>query len=132
MRKKRYLEKLETFENELEFIKTHSMDSEATKRACLYSLQVCVDVALDVVAMAASDLGLVVEDDYTNVKKLEKEGALNEEDGDLVRRFNGLRNAIVHKYNGLDLEHVQEGLNEINKLYGILDKLVEVVESKEF
>ncbi len=47
MRKKRYLEKLETFENELEFIKTHSMDSEATKRACLYSLQICVDVVLD-------------------------------------------------------------------------------------
>lgn len=32
MRKKKYLEKLETFENEPEFIKTYSMDSEATKR----------------------------------------------------------------------------------------------------
>lgn len=130
MRKKRYLEKLETFENELEFIKTHSMDSETTKRACLYSLQVCVDVVLDVVAMAAKDLGLVVEDDYTNVEKLEKEGVINEEEGDLIRRFNDLRNAIVHKYNGLDLERVQEGLSEINELYEILYKLVEVVENK--
>ncbi|MFO7967270.1 MAG: DUF86 domain-containing protein [Archaeoglobaceae archaeon] len=95
-------------------------------------MQVCVDAALDVVAMVARDLGLVVEDDYTNLDKLEKEGVLNEEDGDLIRRFNGLRNAIVHKYNGLDLKRVQEGLNEINKLYETLEKLVGVVESKEF
>lgn len=64
MREKRYLEKLEKFENELEFIKTHTMDDDVIKRALLYSLQVCVDTGLDVVAVATKDLGLAVQDDY--------------------------------------------------------------------
>ncbi len=125
MRMKRYLEKLEVFEGEMRFIKTKPFTEEddVTKRALLYALEVCVDVVMDVVAMATRDLGLTVEDDYTNVEKLEKEKVL-------IRRFNGLRNAIVHKYNRLDLDAVQRGLNKIEKLHEVLDKLVEVVERK--
>jgi len=67
------LEKLEVFEEEMEFIeakaKTLAVADDVTKRALLYALEVCVDVVLDVVAMATKDLGLTVEDDYTNVEK---------------------------------------------------------------
>jgi len=129
---KRYLEKLEVFEGEMRFIKTKPFTEEddVTRRALLYALEVCVDVVMDVVAMATRDLGLTVEDDYTNVEKLEKEKVLVEREGELIRRFNGLRNAIVHKYNRLDLDAVQRGLNKIEKLHEVLDKLVEVVERK--
>ncbi|MCW3130563.1 MAG: DUF86 domain-containing protein [Methanophagales archaeon] len=132
MRMKRYLEKLEVFEGEMRFIKTKPFTEEddVTRRALLYALEVCVDVVMDVVAMATRDLGLTVEDDYTNVEKLEKEKVLVEREGELIRRFNGLRNAIVHKYNRLDLDAVQRGLNKIEKLHEVLDKLVEVVERK--
>ena len=126
MRKKRYLEKLERFEKELEFIKTHKISDEVTERALLYSLQICVEVVLDIIAMATKDLGLVVQDDYTNIEKLEGEGVLSEDEAELIRRFNGLRNAIVHRYNRLDLEVVQEGLGEVERLYEILCRLVEI------
>jgi len=134
MRRKRYLEKLEAFEEEMEFIeakaKTLVVEDDVTKRALLYALEVCVDVVLDVVAMATKDLGLAVEDDYTNVEKLEKEKVLTKKESELIRRFNGLRNAVVHKYNQLDLDAVRRGLNKIKVLYEVLDKLVEVVERK--
>jgi len=134
MRRKRYLEKLEVFEEEMEFIeskaKTLVAEDDVTKRALLYALEVCVDVVLDVVAMATKDLGLTVEDDYTNVEKLEKEKMLTKKESELIRRFNGLRNAVVHKYNQLDLDAVLRGLNKIEVLYEVLDKLVEAVERK--
>lgn len=134
MRRKRYLEKLEVFEEEMEFIeakaKTLVVEDDVTKRALLYALEVCVDVVLDVVAMATKDLGLAVEDDYTNVEKLEKEKMLTKKESELIRRFNGLRNAVVHKYNRLDLDAVQRGLNKIKVLYEVLDKLVGAMERK--
>lgn len=85
---------------------------------------------MDVVAMTTKDIGLAVEDDYTNLEKLEREKVLESKETELIRKFNGLRNAIVHKYNQLDLDAVQEGLNRIEELYEVLDKLVEVVERK--
>ena len=130
MRKKRYLEKLEVFEQEKEFMDSYTIADDVTKRALLYALQVCVDIVMDVVAMTTKDLGLAVEDDYTNIEKLEREKVLTSEEAELIRRFNGLRNAIVHKYNRLDLVAVQEGLDNIEALYVVLDKLVEVVELK--
>ncbi|ACS89650.1 MAG: Uncharacterized protein XD54_1414 [Thermococcus sibiricus] len=38
MRRQRYLEKLEKFEEEYRFIKRHEMKDEVTQRALLYSL----------------------------------------------------------------------------------------------
>ena len=134
MRRTRYLEKLEVFEGEMGFIRAKSpaLEDDVTRRALLYALEVCVDVVMDVVAMAAKDLGLTVEDDYTNIEKLEKEKTLTTRDAESIRRFNGLRNAIVHKYNHLDLDAIQRGLNKIEELYNVLDKLVEVVEQRVF
>jgi uncharacterized protein YutE (UPF0331/DUF86 family) len=130
MRKRRYFEKLEVFEGELGFIKANSsaLQDDVTRRALLYALEVCVDVVMDVVAMATRDLGLTVEDDYTNIEKLENEQVLVEREGELLRRFNGLRNAIVHRYTQLDLNAIQRGLQRMEELYEVLDKLVGVVE----
>lgn len=125
MRRKRYLEKLEIFETEMEFIKTHTMKDDVLTRALLYSLQVSIDILIDCIAMITKDLGLVVEDDYTNVEKLQKEKVISESEADLIRKFNGLRNAIVHKYNQLDLTIIEEGFKDIEKLYNIFIKLIE-------
>lgn len=128
MRKKRYLEKLETFETEKEFIKAHTMSDDIFKRALLYSLQVCIDILIDCIAMAVKDLGFVVEDDYTNIEKLEREMIFTTDEVELIRKFNGLRNAIVHKYNHLDLSIIEEGLKEIEELYELLVKLIDFIE----
>lgn len=128
MRRQRYLEKLEKFEEEYEFIKDHEMRDEVTRRALLYSLQVCVDIAMDIVAMLTKDLGITVEDDYTNIERLEKKGVLSSEEASLLRKYNGLRNAIVHKYDRLNMTMVEEGLKRIDGLYELVLKLVEEYE----
>lgn len=131
MRRQRYLEKLEKFEEEYEFIKDHEMRDEVTQRALLYSLQVCVDIAMDIVAMLTKDLGIMVEDDYTNIERLEKKGVLSSEEASLLRKYNGLRNAIVHKYDRLNMTMVEEGLKRIDGLYELVLKLVEEYERLE-
>ena len=131
VRRQRYLEKLEKFEEEYEFIKGHGIKDDVTLRALLYSLQVCVDVAMDIVAMLTKDLGITVEDDYTNIRRLEEKGVLSENDASLLRAYNGLRNAIVHKYDRLDLRSVRDGLNRIDELYETILKLVGAYEKLE-
>ena len=131
MRRQRYLEKLERFEEEYEFIKEHEMIDEVTRRALLYSLQLCVDITMDMVAMLVRDLGMTVEDDYTNIERLVKHGIISEADASLIRAYNSLRNAIVHKYDRLNLEIVNEGLQRIDELYRVVLKLVEKYEKLE-
>ncbi|MDI3474352.1 MAG: hypothetical protein PWQ95_80, partial [Thermococcaceae archaeon] len=74
------------------------------------------------------DLGITVEDDYTNIERLEKKGVLSSEEASLLRKYNGLRNAIVHKYDRLNMTMVEEGLKRIDGLYELVLKLVEEYE----
>lgn len=131
VRRHRYLEKLERFEEEYEFIKSHEMKDDVTQRALFYSLQLCVDITMDLAAMLVKDLGMTVEDDYTNIDRLRKAKVISEDEAGLLRAYNGLRNAIVHKYDRLNLDAVREGLSRIDELYEIVIKLVEKYEKLE-
>ncbi len=66
MRRKRYLEKLEWIESEVDFVKSHQLGDEVTNRAVLYSLMTAIVAVMDIVAMLVKDVGLVVEDGYMN------------------------------------------------------------------
>lgn len=85
MRRKRYSEKLEWFEQEIDFIQKHRMDDEVSRRAVFYSIQTAVEVVMDIVAMLDKDMGMEVEDDYTNIQKLESEGIITREEGELLK-----------------------------------------------
>ena len=131
MRKERYLKKLEIFEEEMDFIEMYSICDAVTERALLHSLQVCVEVSLDIVSMLVKDLGMVVEDDYTNIEKLAKESIIRIEEMKTLKEYNGLRNSIVHRYNNLDVGLIETALEGIDKLYNIIEKLVRVYEKIE-
>ena len=131
MRRERYLEKLEVFEEELGFIDSHVICDGVTERALLHSLQICVEISIDIVSMLVHDLGLVVGDDYTNIEKIEKEGIIGDEETDVLKGYNGLRNAIVHKYSKLNMERIAEGLDRIGELYDVAVKLAGIYESVE-
>ncbi|NOY11362.1 MAG: DUF86 domain-containing protein [Archaeoglobi archaeon] len=128
MRRKRYLEKLEWIEEEVNFAAGMDFNGNVERRAVLYSILTAVEAAMDIVAMLLKDLGFEVGDDYSNIKKLVDEGVLSEEDADLLRRFNGLRNAIAHHYNHLDLKKVEEAIESMGELLDIAARLVEVAE----
>lgn len=72
----RYLKKIETLEQELEFISSHPITDDVTERAALYSLQICIESGMDIIAMKVKDSGLIVEDDYTNIEKLIQENVI--------------------------------------------------------
>ena len=131
MRRERYLEKLEVFEEELNFMESHRICDDVTVRGLLHSLQVCVEVSMDVVAMLMRDLGLVAEDDYTNIEKLTREMVVDKEECETLKDYNGLKNSVVHRYNHLDMKYVEEGLSGIGELYSIVAKLAGVYERLE-
>jgi len=76
---------LEWFEQEIDFIQKHRMDDEVSRRAVFYSIQTAVEVVMDIVAMLDKDMGMEVEDDYTNIQKLESEGIITREEGELLK-----------------------------------------------
>jgi uncharacterized protein YutE (UPF0331/DUF86 family) len=116
----RYLKKVEILEQEFEFITSHEIMDEVTERAALYSLQICIESGMDIVAMKVKDLGLLVEDDSTNIDKLVQEQIISKPEGALLKEFNGIRNAIAHKYNRLDTATIQEARARIAELVDLI------------
>ena len=78
--------------------------------------------------MTVKDIGAIVEDDYSNIQTLTDKKLLSEEDASLLKLYNGLRNAIVHKYDNINLNIVKEGLDRIGEVYEIIIKLIEAFE----
>jgi len=77
-----------------------------------------VETAMDIAAMKIKDAGMVVEDDYSNIEKLIDNKTITPEEGDLLRKFNGIRNAIAHKYDRLDQEREILQGNQNSVLHG--------------
>ncbi|MGQ9721876.1 MAG: DUF86 domain-containing protein [Candidatus Jordarchaeum sp.] len=94
--------------------------------ALLHRLHTSIEAIMSILAMLVKDLGFNVGDDYFNIKKLESAGIIKIEMADFLRKLNGLRNAIVHKYNKFDGSIVREELDEV--LSGVFDFL-EVIEN---
>jgi uncharacterized protein YutE (UPF0331/DUF86 family) len=121
----RYLKKIEMLERELEYINSHKITDEVTERAALYSLQTCIESGMDIMAMKVKDLGLVVEDDYTNIEKLIQGNVIALKEGELLKEFNGIRNAVVHKYNSLEMAIIKEALERIAEFAEVIFKIAE-------
>ncbi len=121
----RYLEKIEILERELEFINSHEIKDEVTERAFLYSLQICIESGMDIIAMKVKDAGLVVGDDYTNIEKLIQGNVIALKEGELLKEFNGIRNAVVHKYNSLEMAIIKEALERIAEFAEVIFKIAE-------
>ncbi|MFZ3384316.1 MAG: HepT-like ribonuclease domain-containing protein [Candidatus Methanoperedens sp.] len=118
----RYLTKVERFIKEEEFILTHTIENDVTERALLYSLQVSIEISMDIVAMKLRDMGLKVDDDATNIEKIEGHGIITHGEADFLKEINGVKNFIVHRYNQVDMNIVNEALSKISDLKTIILK----------
>ncbi len=125
MQEDRYLSKLETLIKEEEFIIAHRIEDEVTERALLHALEIAVETSMDMVAMKIRDMGLKVEDDATNIEKIAQERIISKTEADFLRQMNGVRNFIVHRYDMLDMDIVNEALSKISELKGIIVKIAE-------
>jgi uncharacterized protein YutE (UPF0331/DUF86 family) len=92
-----------------------TLESDIERSAAYYKLHTSIEAAMDIIAMLLKDLGKDVGDDYANIQSLEGAKTIKPKLAERLRRCNGLRNYIVHRYNGLDEEIVLDSIKEVRR-----------------
>lgn len=73
-----------------------------TRKAIYKLVQEITDCIMDLVAMMIKDEGRTVQDDYSNLIRMRELGIINVKLEKGLRELDGLRNVLVHRYNGID------------------------------
>jgi len=124
-RKDQYSRKLEFIIDKISLLPDNIEENIFYIDALFYRLQISIDVAMDVVAMLCKDLGITVRDDYSNIDELESLKIFQMDLLKDLRRLNGLRNVLVHRYNKIEEGRI---IQEKNNFADILKKFVKEVE----
>ncbi len=124
LRIKRYRDKINHI---VDYIKDLTVEpkNELEKRGIFYSLQTSIEAIVHLIAMLTKDLGIQVKDDNTNISEIVKKRKLKTELGEKLKRANGMRNIIVHRYNDFEEEII---LNSVEEIKDLIPKWIEVVE----
>jgi len=102
------------------------IDSDLAKDATLFRIQIAIEATIDISAMLVKDHGREVSDDYHNIEMLADLKVISTALSEEIKKLNGLRNAIVHKYNKFEEKHVFEHKEKIVKT---LQKFLSAVEN---
>lgn len=122
---KRYREKIEFIIDKIENIPEKKL-TPLEKDGVFYRLIIAIESAMDLVAMTLKDMGKQVEDNYSNISKLSDVKKFPSELAQGLKKCNGLRNILVHRYNSIEEKIALESIDEIKN---ILYKLIEYLES---
>jgi len=124
---KRYNDKLEYLNQTIEHLNnwTERIDSkefierlELQKQYGIYhAFQIGIEIITDLVSMIVKDVKLIPKDDYSNINILKNKKIVSEDLAAKLREANGLRNRIVHDYNGLDNEIAYDRLTNLIKYF---------------
>ncbi len=123
----RYLDKLRHMEERIGDILSWIDEAEVDKKSRLAvykAAQEAIEAACDIVAMSLKDEGYPPKDEYTNIQKWGE--LVDARISECLKIANGLRNRLVHHYNGID---DKLALESITDLIPCLEDFVEVVES---
>ncbi|MCD6402351.1 DUF86 domain-containing protein [bacterium] len=123
-RKERYFDKINFILDKIENIP--EFEDDIKRDAAFYRMQIAIEAAMDIVAMLTKDVGGKVGDDYTNIIFLTEREVLSKDLGEKLKELNGLRNVIVHKYNKVEEELIEEKRQFV---FETLNEFVEVVEN---
>lgn len=113
--------------------KMYTLPDDATKldelgiEGVLYRVHTSIEAAMDLAAMLVRDIGIDVGDDYDNIDILKEKKIIKAELADDLKRLNGLRNAIVHKYGSVDVELILRNLESIKET---LRSFVDIIEGE--
>ena len=99
--------------------------NELEKRGIFYSLQTSIEAIVDLIAMLTKDLGFQVKDDITNITEIVKKRKLEFELGERLKKANGMRNIIVHRYIDFEEEII---LNSVEEIKNLLSEWLDVIE----
>jgi uncharacterized protein YutE (UPF0331/DUF86 family) len=127
LRKKRYQDKINYILDSFKVLE-EDPKNELEKRGIFYTLQTSIEAVVDLIAMAIKDLGIPVKDDETNIMELVNRESLNEILGLKLKKANGMRNIIVHRYNEFEEKIILNSIKEIKTLLmnwlDIIEKMV--------
>jgi len=130
-RKDRYRRKLEFIIDKISILPDNIEENIFYIDALFYRLQVSIDAAMDVIAMLCKDLGITVRDDYSNIDDLESLNIFQKDLLKNLRRLNGLRNVLVHKYNKIEEERIiQEKKNFVDNLKKFVKDVEKVINER--
>ena len=101
-RSEKYFHKMEFILEKINILPDNLDSNPFLIDALFYRFQVSIDAAMDIVAMLCKDFGINVNDDYSNIDELVKIKVLSPSLADHLRKLNGWRNALVHKYNKIE------------------------------
>jgi len=128
----RYLQKLNELKDRTDFIearltwKEEFLSNRVLRKAIYKEFQECVEIVFDLVSMIARDEGFFIEDDYTNLERIKEKIGIDEKTALLLKKAKGLRNVLVHEYDGiideLAFDSIKKFLPAIKKFHeGVLE-----------
>ncbi len=77
--------------------------------------------------MLVRDISFEVSDDYGNIEILKEKKLVGSDLSEELKKLNGVRNAIVHKYEGVNNELI---LRNIIRIKETLQRFVEIAEGE--
>ncbi len=99
--------------------------TETELMALYYSLLTSIESVMDMIAMMIKDLGEIGKGDRHNIELLRTKDHITEELSKDLMACNGLRNVLVHQYNGIDKTIVIESFANVKKALGGMIEIVE-------
>jgi uncharacterized protein YutE (UPF0331/DUF86 family) len=124
LRIKRYRDKIQHI---FEYIQDLPLEpkNELEKRGIFYSLQTSIEATVDLTAMLVKDFGIQVKEDNENISEILKIRNIDPDLGEKLKKANGLRNIIVHRYNEIDEKLILDSIKEIKDLLMRWIKIIE-------
>lgn len=129
-RRTRYLTKIEYIIDSIDMAEQliDNPDSVQTN-ALYYCLLTSIESTLDLIAMLLKDKGTVAKGDQSNIEFLSSENYVSSELAAHLNKCKGLRNVLVHQYNGIDRQIVLRSFNDVKKtLTSFIDILENIID----
>ena len=83
-------------------------------------------IVTDLTAKVVKNIGIIPKDDYVNFDILAENKIISKIIAENLKQANGLRNRIVHNYNGLDekiaLKSIKKNQKYLEKFKDVIDK----------
>lgn len=115
-RDRRYVEKIDHAGERLGMVREwlgHASKGAMARLATYKAFQEAAEAAADLAAMALVDSGKPARDDHTNFVLAAKLGVCPEALARPLTEATGLRNVLIHEYDGIEVERALEGIGRL-------------------
>ena len=135
-REERYYDKISHLEKYLTLVQNWNKKEEIENYikinsykeifAIYHAIQLITEIIADISAMIVKDIKNYPKDDYSNFQVLRDRDIISNDLYQSIKDLNGLRNRIVHDYNGLDDNIAFKSINNnFNNILEFKEKVIQ-------